>query len=363
MIKYDLRQLEIEYTFKLYGNCLFCKGFKNTIILDLQFSRYMNVPNDLAEVVGLNNKFIRDNYSESDQNIILDFFNTLCLHGFGFYTREGDNFPEISLKWDSPSILNHCILYYDIGEPKYSLTDLINNLSNLNCKHALFYGTGVFNEDDIFKTLNVFNNTSFTSIILVINASNLVTIKGIIKNVCSNFPIVEEIIFSEYINASNLESTYTYKGLIIRHTKIGINQFHKACGYISDSNFTINIQTYTESLQYNSCLNGKIVIDLDGNIKNCPAMKELYGNINVISLTDILVKTNFKEKWNITKDKIASCKDCEFRYICTDCRAFLESPEDIFSKPLKCGYDPYKGEWNDWSANPLKLNAINMYEL
>jgi hypothetical protein len=55
------------------------------------------------------------------------------------------------------------------------------------------------------------------------------------------------------------------------------------------------------------------------------------------------------------------CKDCEFRYICTDCRAYLEDPYNEYSKPLKCGYDPYTGEWSEWSTNPLKQAAIKYY--
>ncbi len=51
----------------------------------------------------------------------------------------------------------------------------------------------------------------------------------------------------------------------------------------------------------------------------------------------------------------------EFRYICTDYRAYVEDPEDILSKPLKCGYNPYTGEWSEWSTNPLKQKAIDIY--
>ncbi len=71
----------------------------------------------------------------------------------------------------------------------------------------------------------------------------------------------------------------------------------------------------------------------------------------------------FKKYWDINKDKIYVCKDCEFRYICTDCRAYVEDPEDILSKPLKCGYNPYTGEWSEWSKNVLKTKAILNYKL
>ena len=44
--------------------------------------------------------------------------------------------------------------------------------------------------------------------------------------------------------------------------------------------------------------------------------------------------------------------------VAIDCRAYVEDPEDILSKPLKCGFNPYTGEW---STNPLKQKAINFY--
>lgn len=64
-----------------------------------------------------------------------------------------------------------------------------------------------------------------------------------------------------------------------------------------------------------------------------------------------------------TQLKGTVCQDCEFRHICTDCRACLDEPEDIYSKPLKCGYNPYTAEWQDWSSNPLKEKTIQYYRL
>ena len=90
-------------------------------------------------------------------------------------------------------------------------------------------------------------------------------------------------------------------------------------------------------------------------------MSQSFGNIKDTTLAEALEKPDFKKYWNINKDKIHVCKDCEFRYICTDCRAYVEDPEDILSKPLKCGYNPYTGEWSEWSTNPLKQKAIEHY--
>jgi SPASM domain peptide maturase of grasp-with-spasm system len=133
------------------------------------------------------------------------------------------------------------------------------------------------------------------------------------------------------------------------------------CGRISTRYFVSNLNFFTESQHHNTCLNRKISIDQNGNIKNCPNMTKDYRNISSTTLQEALNHPDFKKYWNITKDKISVCKDCEFRHICTDCRAYIENPEDIYSKPLKCGYNPYTCEWEDWSTNPLKEKVIKHY--
>lgn len=95
-------------------------------------------------------------------------------------------------------------------------------------------------------------------------------------------------------------------------------------------------------------------------------MLQSFGNIKDTTLEDALNHKDFKKYWNLTKDKIEVCKDCEFRYICTDCRAYTERTHENekgldTSKPLKCGYNPYTGEWEEWSTNPLKQKAIKYY--
>ena len=121
----------------------------------------------------------------------------------------------------------------------------------------------------------------------------------------------------------------------------------KHCGIVSPEYFSTNIKTFTEAKVANSCLNRKMGIDAEGNIKNCPTMQKSYGNINneKTSLLDIARNPHFQDVWNVTKDQVEVCKDCEFRYICTDCRAQVANPSNPLSKPKGCSYDPYTGVW------------------
>ena len=178
----------------------------------------------------------------------------------------------------------------------------------------------------------------------------------ILKNICYKNPRITTIV----LTSSSFEEQYFFNGKVIQFTNKPLNSILN-CGVINSSLFSINIETFTEAQKHNTCLNRKISIDTEGYIRNCPSMKEHYGNIKDTTLQEALQHPDFKKYWFINKDQIAVCKDCEFRYICTDCRAYIENPEDMYSKPLKCGYNPYTSEWEEWSTNPLKQKAIEHY--
>jgi radical SAM protein with 4Fe4S-binding SPASM domain len=70
-------------------------------------------------------------------------------------------------------------------------------------------------------------------------------------------------------------------------------------------------------------------------------MPESFGKLGEISLRELTINPRFTKLWKTRKDDINTCKDCEFRYICSDCRAFVQSE----NKPLKCNYNPYIANW------------------
>jgi SPASM domain peptide maturase of grasp-with-spasm system len=86
-------------------------------------------------------------------------------------------------------------------------------------------------------------------------------------------------------------------------------------------------------------------VDAEGNIKNCPAMERSFGNIKDTTLQEAIEKPGFKDLWFVHKDQIDVCKDCEFRHLCMDCRCFIKDPENIYSQPAKCTYNPYICKW------------------
>jgi len=96
---------------------------------------------------------------------------------------------------------------------------------------------------------------------------------------------------------------------------------------------------------FNPCLGHKVAIDTDGEIKCCLWSDDILGNIETDDLKDMIIRGIFDFYWEFTKNKIESCKDCELRYACDDCRVYpIKKIGCINAKPDYCDYDPYKSD-------------------
>jgi SPASM domain peptide maturase of grasp-with-spasm system len=116
------------------------------------------------------------------------------------------------------------------------------------------------------------------------------------------------------------------------------------CGAIAEGSLaTPSAALYSELRSFNGCLNRKVSIRADGQICNCPSLRATYGS-DVRRLSEIVKSHAFQRPWAIAKDRISVCSGCEFRYVCTDCRAYLG--DDLSTeKPARCRYDPLTGRW------------------
>jgi uncharacterized protein len=112
-----------------------------------------------------------------------------------------------------------------------------------------------------------------------------------------------------------------------------------------DGHFENVIETfYYSNKLYNSCWGKRIAVTNDRKIRPCIYSEIIIGDIEEDTIGEIILKA--KKYWEITKDKVSKCKDCELRYICFDCReiAFRKKGE-LFDENPYCNYNPYKGIW------------------
>lgn len=340
---------------KIFANCKLIKGHKNYLIYDVQRGDVISLPQDLYEwLIEFDNKKV----NEITDPILVEYIDFLRKEDYIFYTNTPESFPEISYNFDSPSLISNVVL--DINNSKdFDYYNIIKQIDALNCDTMEIRFFSKPEEGFLENLLNYVdkNEMFITNIGIITPFCGSIKYKDLLK--------LSRVSYIQIYNSNRNEIVKTSDNKHIIYCK-DIILSKNSCGVVNNNYFTLNKYLYAESLHHNSCLHKKISIDSEGNIRNCPSMPQSFGNIRDTTLEEALNHKDFKKYWNITKDKIEVCKDCEFRYICTDCRAYTEKTHNNedgldVSKPLKCGYDPYTGEWEEWSTHPLKQKAIKYY--
>lgn len=121
-------------------------------------------------------------------------------------------------------------------------------------------------------------------------------------------------------------------------------------GLILGPDFTAEPSFFQRSVEGHNCLSGKITITDNGNILPCIFSREqIVGNTRVQKLAKAL-EGKIQKVWETTKDNVLVCQDCEYRYICFDCRPISEGAacgngEYLTAPYPRCTYNPYQGEW------------------
>ncbi len=94
-----------------------------------------------------------------------------------------------------------------------------------------------------------------------------------------------------------------------------------------------------------TCWKGKIAISSEGDVYPCIfARQKSIGKFPEMRLDEIIQGQKLQRLWQITMEEVETCRDCELRYWCFDCRALAQtSTGDLLSKNPRCRYNPYTG--------------------
>lgn len=106
------------------------------------------------------------------------------------------------------------------------------------------------------------------------------------------------------------------------------------------------LETYNDS-----CYATHLYVSSDMEVYPCPMERRLsHGNLRNTVLKDLLKK----DILNMSKKEVDECRECEYRYICLDCRP--DSLTNVISeKPWFCTYKPLEGEWVNIEEFAAKL--------
>lgn len=335
---------------KILATCLLVEGGAYSAIYDLEriqlfrfetrYIRYFKALEtgfDLDELAGLKDQDGRD------MSLCIDFLRE---HELSYVEALGasNTFTPLDVEFHDSSVVQDAII--DVDESMHDLDGILKQLDRLLCRSVQIRSYSSILEIKHIKYIHLLlDNLSIFSVAFIIKWSR--HLDGVNWEVFfRDHPRIRDIIVH-----STPEESMAGKA----HVPIFFGQnrmewrsdpfvSEQSCGSISLSRMCRpNARNVALMRSLNGCLGGKISIDRSGQICNCPSMPKRYGS-DISKLRDVFELDEFQAPARITKDSIDTCRSCEFRYVCSDCRAYT-SGGDPFGKPSKCSYDPQLGKW------------------
>lgn len=348
----------------MHADCIPVKGVSQSAVYDLTRGEIVLFPSAYFETLKRFKKeklgiLLEAMESEKDKTYMIAFIEFLLENELVTFLEDPTLFPAIEEAWDIPCVIQNAII--DVNEIVHDFGKIFQELDAVGCQFVQLRSfSNVLKVADLDCILSLAYHKSMQGVELLLKYDPAIADQEYLTLV-ENQPIIANVTIHSSPQEMDLITSFGYTGELSHWVEKEVNfitesiEAHTHCGIINLRSLSApSVNSFFENKLYNGCLNRKVSVDAFGEIKNCPSMEASFGNYNSTRLDHIIYQPAFQEKWNITKDQIKVCQDCEFRYACTDCRAYTENPGDLYSKPLKCGYDPYTCTWEEWSTHELK---------
>lgn len=339
-----------------YADCVPVSGASKMALYDLTRTKLHFFPPSYFEVINLlKKKKIKDVInlfnSEDDLEQFSQFVDYVISHELAHFLDDISRFPPLDESWDHPSIIQNSIV--DIRSKKHNFKQIFEQLDHLGCQFVqLRFYSMPYEFEELMKVIELAYHKSIASLDILITYDPEWYKNGLYLRLLEKNPIIASLYVHSAEKKEKKETSWDYHGefkeIVTKYVNFTDEKISSCdhCGIINKKYLSLSgVQGFMENVLHNGCLNRKISIDENGNIKNCPSMNLSYGTIANQRLKDVVTNVDFQKWGRIKKDEISECKDCELRYMCSDCRVYTKDPADPFSKPAKCSYNPYSGKW------------------
>ncbi len=338
-------QFPIDIPFHLFSSCIPVKGVLRSIIYDLQRNNFEYIPNSMYDVlmefknltVG---ELIEKADNDEEKNILINYFDFLYKQEFIFFSKlESNLFPEYKIEFHKP--YNFSCLIIDLNIFDFSYFEKLKfEISNSHIECIIFRFINL-KEFEIENTLDYFNDIPVRTIQIFIDKNVNIKDSFFDKIISLNNRVTTILLYN-----SNKESYKNIKNGLLVQTKRDV--INSKMSIISIADFDINIDLFMESKLFNNFYFKRVYINLIGDIFKTENDLTTFGNIKSTSLFSLKSDKKFQKFWNIKKDDISICKDCEYRYMCVDSRKPLfKNQYNLWVLEGTCNYDPYTSKWNN----------------
>lgn len=334
--------------FVLYGACIPVQGATESAICDLNRCCYLPLSNMLFDVVdtcvsnGYSVDLLKRHYKGQYDQGIDGLFKYLFEKGYGFYTYEPELFPRISLEWDAPYAITNAIVEVSSASTMVA-KEALGQLNTVGCQAIELRVLEVLPLAVISELLQVVEQGRASCVFLYLKYSELFSFEDI-ANLYLKHSVIGQLIIHTSPNSCD------FRELLPEHMYGRIKQVKKALhvdsvDFISPESMILNMRSFTEANNFNLGLNRKVSVTAKGEVKRYPSHREVFGYVGKDLIADIIKQESFQQLWNVTKDQIEVCKDCQYRYMCLDNSDIIEVKGKLVRDSI-CNFDPYQNRWN-----------------
>lgn len=342
--------------FILSSSCKLVRGAYRAIIIDYERLYVYYIPLEYYDLLQMmDRKLLCEIEKEIEDEESLNNFHTfltfLMNNELGFQVPNLSLFPKISEEIRiEPRHIQNAIL--EIDETIFEIHlfhQVCKELRTLGCIDIQIRLYSSINDSFIQKVVEELRESG--SKYIEIHCRYQEGIEDLAKKLIQDLPLLGRIFIYEAPAVQKISvQKESLKGYPVHLGEIYFIDMNydceNYCGIINIQSLDFShIYNFNRLKEHNGCLYKKVTIDRKGYIKNCPSFCFHYGNIREISITEVIQTPKFTQYWYLHKDLIETCQNCEFRYNCTDCRAFIKNQADLFSRPSKCKYNIQTGEW------------------
>lgn len=339
------------YHFALHANCIPVRGASESLICDLGRGECLPIENGLLDILEHNACSsmtvgeLMAFYNHKCDAGIAALFSYLEGRGYGFFTDMPECFPPMSLQWDSPYPLTNAVLEVQDWElAGAALSDLVG----IGCQSiALIFSESIplhiIEQEFIAKIKH--SQTSCVSVYVPYNKefSAECVREFLVRNqIVGKLVFIGDNGFKDSNIVGALPTLFQSRVQFVSSNRLNLNNYIEI--YIN-KNFVINTVSFSEAQRHNLALNRRVCIDGRGRIKNDLSHRASFGQLGRDVLVEVVRSGAFQQKWGLSKDMVAVCCDCQYRYMCVDF-ADIEHDGARWRRVSPCRFDPYTNSWS-----------------
>lgn len=311
--------------YTLYSNCQVVTGKYRSAIYDLQKESIIFIPNSSLGI--LKRKFFTHNQFVK----LKQLGNELLRHNVLNVLKEKTTileFPAIDFSYTIPSHFTNCLL---IHSESINYKTLIKKLNDTNCKDIQIIFLCKIKLQALKRILSFFNLSIIKNIQLVFSEECITKKEAILLA-----KLYKRILAMLFYNCGSSKIIQNNQCKYI-YSAEPLNVFNKT-SKITTSSFGINIKLFSESLSFNTYYNKKLIINKDGDIVRSLYENRTFGKINRVNLNKLIESKVYRRYWEVKKDLIEDCRNCELRHCCIDDRKLIKTKNHQWKALVPCNY-------------------------